>query len=181
MKMANQFARLFTLGLVSLLAPSQMLAAKDLLRAELLKDWLALKETMHKIAAEMPADKYNFRPTTGQQTFGERMVHVAVINVALLNALGGAALPKPTIDSNGTAKAAAIKALDDSFDYGTALLEAQTGPTLLQPAAAPPKFLGTSSRARIIAFLVGHTWDIYGQAVVYLRLNSHVPPASQRM
>jgi hypothetical protein len=32
-----------------------------------------------------------------------------------------------------------------------------------------------------MVFLTGHTWDIYGQLAVYLRLNGHVPPASQRM
>ena len=28
--------------------------------------------------------------------------------------------------------------------------------------------------------LIGHTWDMYGQMAVYLRLNGLVPPASQR-
>ena len=42
------------------------------------------------------------------------------------------------------------------------------------------QFLGPSSRARVIYFLLGHTWDIYGQMAVYLRLNGLVPPASQR-
>jgi hypothetical protein len=41
--------------------------------------------------------------------------------------------------------------------------------------------MGPSSRARIFAFLSGHTWDLYGQMVVYLRLNNLVPPASQKM
>ena len=38
----------------------------------------------------------------------------------------------------------------------------------------------TSSRARVYTFLIGHTWDIYGQLAVYLRLSGGVPPASQR-
>ncbi len=151
------------------------------LQSELLKDWLDLKTTMHKIAAEMPADKYGFRPTEAQQTFGERTVHIASVNVAILGSLAGTAAPKPMIDPKATTKDAAIKALDDSFDYGAALLKQQTDQTLLQAVASPPKFLGPSSRARIITFLAGHTWDIYGQMVVYLRLNGHVPPASQRM
>jgi uncharacterized damage-inducible protein DinB len=101
--------------------------------------------------------------------------------VYFLSLLGGTAVPKPTIDPKATTKDAAIKALDDSFDYGAALLKQQTDQTLLQAVASPPKFLGPSSRTRIITFLVGHTWDIYGQMVVYLRLNGHVPPASQKM
>jgi hypothetical protein len=32
----------------------------------------------------------------------------------------------------------------------------------------------------VVSFVMGHTWDIYGQMVVYLRLNGVTPPASQR-
>jgi uncharacterized damage-inducible protein DinB len=153
------------------------------LQAELLKDWTSLKDSMHKIAAEMPADKYGFKPTPGQETFGQRVVHMASANVYFLGLLGGSA-PKPAIDSKDpktAAKDAAIKALDDSFDYGIALLKQETDETLRQAIASPPKFLGPSSHTRIITFLVGHIWDLYGQMAVYLRLNGLVPPASQSM
>jgi uncharacterized damage-inducible protein DinB len=171
----------FAFGVVAVSGASRAQTPNVPLQAELLNDWSALKTTMHEIAAEMPADKYAFRPTAAQQTFGERTVHIASVNVAVLSALDGGATPKPTIDPKATDKDAAIKALNDSFEYGTALLTQQSDQTLLQAAAAPPKFLGPSSRARLITFVVGHTWDIYGQMVVYLRLNGHVPPASQRM
>jgi uncharacterized damage-inducible protein DinB len=170
----------FAFGLLSLSTSGQAQTEQVSLQAEVLKDWAALKETMHKIAAEMPADKYSFKPTDAQQTFGERTVHVATTNVYFLGLLGGTAA-KPTIDAKATSKDAALKALDDSFDYGTAILKQQTDQTLLQSVASAPKFMGPSSRARIFAFLAGHTWDLYGQMVVYLRLNGHVPPASQRM
>jgi hypothetical protein len=45
---------------------------------------------------------------------------------------------------------------------------------------AGPPWMGPSTRARIYAFLIGHTQDTYGQMVVYLRLNGGVPPASAR-
>jgi uncharacterized damage-inducible protein DinB len=170
----------FILGLLSLSASGQAQTDKVSLQAELLTDWTGLKETMHKIAAEMPADKYSFKPTDGQETFGERTVHVATTNVYFLSLLGGAAT-KPTIDPKATGKDAALKALDDSFDYGAAILKQQTDQTLMQSLASAPKFMGPSSRARIIAFLAGHTWDIYGQMAVYLRLNGRMPPASQKM
>ena len=149
------------------------------IQAELLKDWTDLKATMSKIAAEMPADKYTLKPTPAQQTFGERVVHVAQVNNGLLGSLGGKATA-PAFDPKATAKVAAVKAMDDSFDYGIAILREQNDQTMLQGAAEPPRFLGPSSRARIFTFLIGHTWDIYGQMAVYLRLNGHVPPASQR-
>ena len=171
----------FTFVVIALCGASRALAQTVSLHAELLKDWSALKTTMHRIADEMPADKYGFRPTDAQQTFGERTVHIAIVNVALLSALGETSIPKPAIDPKATTKDAALKALNDSFDHGIALLKQQSDQTLLARAEAPPQFLGPSSRARIIGFLIGHTWDLYGQMVVYLRLNGRVPPASQRM
>jgi uncharacterized damage-inducible protein DinB len=168
------------LGFVSPSASGQAQTETVSLQAELLKDWTGLKDTMHKIAAEMPAEKYGFKPTDAQQTFGERTVHVATANVYFLSLLGGT-VAKPTIDAKATSKDAALKALDDSFDYGAAILKQQTDQTLLQSVTSAPKFMGPSSRARIIAFLTGHTWDLYGQMAVYLRLNGLVPPASQKM
>jgi uncharacterized damage-inducible protein DinB len=151
------------------------------LQGDMLKDWTSLKDTMARIAAEMPADKYGAKPTPAQQTFGERVVHVATVNGRFLASIGGKATA-PTVDAKAAAmnKDAAIKAMNDSFDYAIALLKEQTDQTLLQPAVNPPGFLGPSTRARIFNFLTGHTWDLYGQMVVYLRLNGGVPPASQR-
>ena len=149
------------------------------IQAEMLKDWTDLKDTLVKIANEMPADRYSFRPTPPQETFGRRVVHIAVGANRFLQLLGGKA-PAPTVDANGAAltKAAAMKAMADMFDYGTAILKEQTDQTMLQTVNAP--FLGASSRARVFTFLIGHTWDLYGQLAVYLRLQGHVPPASQR-
>jgi uncharacterized damage-inducible protein DinB len=147
------------------------------IQTEMLKDWSDLGTTMAKIASEMPADKYDFKATPPEQSYGERVLHIAQANVRFLKTVGGTATA-PTIDANATTKVAAMKAMADSFDYGTALLKQQTDQTMLQAVTAP--FIGSSSRARVYTFLIGHTWDIYGQLAVYLRLNGHVPPASQR-
>jgi uncharacterized damage-inducible protein DinB len=178
--MLRAIVGVFAFWFLSLSTSGQAQTEHVSLQAELLKDWTGLKETMHKIAAEMPADKFGFKPTDAQQTFGERTVHVATTNVYFLSLLGGTAT-KPTIDPKAMGKDAALKALDDSFDFGAAILKQQTDQTLLQSVPSAPKFMGPSSRARIFAFLAGHTWDIYGQMAVYLRLNGLVPPASQKM
>jgi uncharacterized damage-inducible protein DinB len=78
-----------------------------------------------------------------------------------------------------TSKADVMKAMAESFDYGTAILKEQTDQTMAGTIPGPP-WMGPSTRARMIAFLIGHTQDTYGQMVVYLRLNGLVPPASQR-
>jgi len=37
-----------------------------------------------------------------------------------------------------------------------------------------------SAGIRVVYYVVGHTWDICGQMVVYLRINGITAPASQR-
>jgi uncharacterized damage-inducible protein DinB len=106
-------------------------------------------------------------------------MHVATVNARFLGMVGSKAAA-PKIDPNTTGKAATIAAMNASFDYGIAVLKELTDQAILQPATMPPGFLGPSSRARMFTFLIGHTWDIYGQMAVYLRLNGVVPPASVR-
>ena len=175
----QRFVRLF-LALVFLACCGAAPAAAQAvsLRDELLKDWLAMKQTMHALAERMPADRYTFKATPPQRDFGQQVVHVANANLLNLAFLRGTAKP-PTIDRNATSKDAAIQAMDASFDYGEALIREQTDATLMQMVETN-RFLGPSSRARVVYFLLGHAWDIYGQMVVYLRLNGGTPPASER-
>src|SRR5262249_23173867 len=112
MTMLRAIASVFVFGLMAAFGFAPVQAQNVSLQAELLKDWSSLKTTMPALAAEMPADKYTFRPTDGQQTFGERVLHVAMVNVGILGALDGGGGAKPTIDSKATAKDAAIKAMD---------------------------------------------------------------------
>ena len=163
-------------GLALLLAPGTALAAT--LKEELLRDWQEMKDTMVKLAEAMPADKYDFKTTPPQRTYAEQVLHIATANVLNLNYLKGKTTP-PVIDRTVRDKVDVVRAMNASFDYGTALISEQTEQSLMETVDAG-RFLGPSSRARVVWFLLGHTWDIYGQMVVYLRLNGGVPPASQR-
>jgi uncharacterized damage-inducible protein DinB len=148
------------------------------LKAELLKDWLDMKASMRALAEAMPPDKYTFKSTSAQRDFGQQVLHVANANVLNLRFLG-ARTAAPTINRQATAKAEVIQAMDASFDYGAAVINEFNDQTLME-IVQTNAFLGPSSRARVLWFLLGHSWDIYGQMVVYLRLNGGVPPASQR-
>lgn len=148
------------------------------LKGDFLKEWASQKSTLVKIAEAMPAEKFSFKATPAQRDFGGHVMHIAQINMMVLKTLGGTAAA-PAINDKATSKADTIKAMSDSFDYGTALLNEQTDQSMAGTIQGPP-WMGPSTRARIIAFLIGHTQDTYGQMVVYLRLNGLVPPASQR-
>ena len=111
----------------------------------------------------------------------EQVLHIAEANVVQMGRL----VPKaaaPSVDMKATAKGAILKALEESFDYGSAALREQTDRTLLQQAETTrfDRFMGPSTRARVVSYIMGHPWDIYSQMVVYVRLNGITPPASQR-
>ena len=148
------------------------------LRAELLKDWTDLKPVMMAIAAAMPEDKFTYKSTPAQRDYGQQIMHVATGNMMYLRFLGGTAAA-PAFNRTATSKAEILQALAASFDFGEALLRAETDQSMLQ-VVQTNQFLGPSSKARVIYFLLGHTWDIYGQMAVYLRLNGIVPPRSDR-
>ena len=175
----KQISVSLAVGLAFIFASMSHPAAQSAtLNRELLKDWTELKDTMMKIADAMPEDKYTYKSTPPQRDYGQQILHVAGGNVLYVRFLGGQATA-PAIDRNAKTKKDILKALADSFDYGTAVIKEQTDQSMLDTVQTN-QFLGTASRARVIYFLLGHTWDIYGQMAVYLRLNGVVPPASQR-
>ena len=146
-----------------------------------LKDWTSQRDTLVKIANAMPEDKFVFRPTPAQRTWGEQILHIAQANVIQMGRLGGRAAA-PDVNMKAISRAEILKALSGSFDFGTAVLQEQTDATMVQQATSTrfDQFMGPSTRVRVVYYDIGHTWDIYGQMVVYLRLNGITPPASQR-
>ena len=161
--------------LASLARPS---AQGVTLAGDLQKDWTAQKTLMMKIAAEMPDDKFGYKSTPAQRSYAEQVTHVAGVNMALMQTLG-AKTTAPTINVKATDKAGALRALEQSFDYGDAALK-EFNDQQLVAAVMGPRFIGQATRARIAYFAIAHSQDIYGQMVVYLRLNGLTPPASQR-
>lgn len=152
-------------------------AAQATVHGDLLKDWTNMKDMMVKIAGAMPDDKFGYKATPAERSYGEQVLHVAQVNVMLAKAIGGKTAA-PEIDMKATSKAASVKALSDSFDYGIAVIKEFDNKTIQDTIQAP--FMGPSTRARVMFFLLAHTQDIYGQMAVYLRLNGVVPPASVR-
>lgn len=143
-------------------------------------DWARSAQTLIAIADAMPDDKWSFKATPAQRTFGEQVVHIVQVDGNLLRLLGGKATP-PTVDAAKAAatKAASMDALRQSFAWGDALLKELNDQQLIE--RVPGAFLGTAvPRLRIVYFTVAHSQDIYGQMAVYLRLNGVTPPASNR-
>ena len=131
---------------------------------------------MMAAAAEMPAEKYGFRPTPEQWTFGKTVAHVVGGNDHVCAMLADVPSPKVTVTDASTKEELAA-ALKDSFDFcGKALdglKDAQMGdPITFFGGAKKPK-------ARALTELVADLSDHYSQMASYLRLNGLLPPSAK--
>lgn len=140
------------------------------------------------LAEAMPADKYNFAPTTGSfdgvRTFGLQMRHIAAVNYEVSAALLGDKNPSEMgKNENGPDsldnKDAIVKYLKESFAYAHKAIHGITAANALGEVKSP--FGGRMTpRVSLATILTWHSFDHYGQAVVYARMNGVVPPASRK-
>ena len=140
------------------------------------------------LAEAMPAAKYGFAPADGEfkgvRTFGQQVSHTAAVIYMVSAAVLGEKNPsEPGEHENGPAslktKDDIVKYLKDAFAYGhkaTASLTSENLTGLVQSAFGDNKV----SRAFMASVPVWHSFDHYGQMVVYARMNGIVPPASRR-
>jgi uncharacterized damage-inducible protein DinB len=141
------------------------------LAADLARDWASQKTRMVDLAEAMPPEKYTFKATEAQRTYGEQLAHLAEAHVAMfkgVDASGGVTAP---VISKDHTKPEVVKSIAAAYDYGTAVLKANGGQLLDRVKDLP--------RARTVWQAMGNAQNHYGQLVVYLRLNGIVPPASR--
>jgi uncharacterized damage-inducible protein DinB len=141
------------------------------LAAVLARDWASQKTRMIDLADAMPPEKYTFKATEAQRTYGEQLAHLAEAHVAMFKNVDAAGkVTAPTISKDHT-KPAVMKSLAEAYDYGTEVLKANGGQIL--------ETVKDNPRARTVWQAMGNAQNHYGQCVVYLRLNGVVPPASR--
>ena len=125
----------------------------------------------------MPADKFGFKPTADQMTFGHLAAHIVSSNYFFCSNAGDVLRPK-TEELKGTEdKAKLVASLKASFEFcHTALAKADD--SKLNDNIT---WLNGQQRARAWAFMaLSSSWaDHYGIAAMYLRLNGLLPPSAQ--
>jgi hypothetical protein len=143
-----------------------------------------LERAFSPLADAMPADKYGFKPTTGEfkavRTFGEQVKHVACANFAFYNEVEHKTPPEHCEDggpSPAKTKSEIMAYLRDSFAYAGRVLKTLTPGNAMGPTDGP--YPGPSTRLALATISIWHASDHYGQLVVYLRMNGIVPPASR--
>ena len=132
---------------------------------------------LHAAAAEMPASRYRFRPTAGQRTFAEIVIHIHDDDRTTCGTIAGQAPPAEAPVVATAPKEALLEALDRSLAFCDAALAGATDATLGDSVS----YYGDRVlRARALVGIVQDWASHYSQLAMYLRLNGLLPPTAQR-
>jgi hypothetical protein len=138
------------------------------------------------LAEAMPADKYDFRPSSGAfenvRTFGEQIRHAAtMIYVTAAIVLEEKSPFGPGTNDNGPdevqGKALIVEYLRNSIAHARKAMASLNERNQLDPLRT---YFGSQPRVAVAAGIAFHSYDHYGQLVVYARMNGVTPPASRR-
>ena len=144
-----------------------------------LRDALAGRQK-NTVAAidEMPADKFAYKPTPDQISFGHLAAHIVESNYFFCSKVGDVPAPKVEELTETAPKDKLVAAVKASFDFcGTALAKAEDS-----KLGDPIQDFAGKPRVRAWAALAtASSWaDHYGAAAMYLRLSGLVPPSAQK-
>jgi hypothetical protein len=146
--------------------------------AEVLRQMLAGREK-NTVAAfeEMPADKFAYKPTPEQMTFGHLAAHIVESNYYFCANVGGVPEPKVEELKGDEAKDKLVSAVKASFEFCHEALAKADDSRLNEDI----KWFDGKPRPRAWAFMgLGSSWaDHYGMAAIYLRLNGLLPPTAR--
>ncbi len=127
---------------------------------------------------EMPANKFDFKPTPAQMTFAHLVIHITESNNYLCAKAGDTAAPKVPELSETDGKDKLLAAMKSSFDFCTTALakveDAKLGDTV-------DLFGGRQGPRAFALIALTNDWaDHYSAAAQYLRLNGLLPPTAKK-
>lgn len=127
----------------------------------------------------MPADKYGYRPTDAQMTFGKLVAHVAQTNTVICSMIGNLPPAADVMKLADTApKDTLVAAARQSFALCSEALAKLTDAQLGEEVSLMGRPSGQSRAAAVIA--ITNDWaDHYSTAAAYLRMNGILPPSAQ--
>ena len=109
-------------------------------------DWAMHKEWLVNAADAMPADKFGYKSTPAQRSYGEQIMHVVQANQQIIGLLAGK-IPAPAINLKAATKAEVMTALRSSMDHWDVVLKDFTDQQLNARVAAGG-VMGPSGRPR---------------------------------
>jgi hypothetical protein len=136
------------------------------------------------LAEAMPANRYGFVPTgehfRDARTFGEQVRHTATMIYMTAALVREEKSPHgPGTHNNGPdgleTKEASVSYLREALAYARRAVADLTAGNASDPV---PTAFGAMPRSAVAAGIAYHSFNHYGQMVVYARLNGVQPPAS---
>ncbi len=129
-------------------------------------------------AEQMPADKYVYRPTPDQWTYGKIVSHVIQANFGVCGMLSGDGPGTGPAVTDTTPKDQLVSILKQSFDTCQKALDGLQDSSL---GGTITYFRGAKKpRARALMELTDDLEDHYSQMASYLRLNGMIPPSAKK-
>ena len=127
-------------------------------------------------AESMPADRYGYKPTAAQWTFGKIISHMAGDNRITCSAIAGVAPEKSPEPSATASKAELVSALKSSLTF------CEQAVSKVNDGMLGDSVTYYGERATRVSPLIGlvEDWsDHYSQLAGYLRLNNVLPPTAK--
>jgi uncharacterized damage-inducible protein DinB len=135
------------------------------------------KNTIAAVEA-MPADKFNYKPSADQMTFGHLVAHMVEANYAVCSGAAAVTAPKVEGVKETDTKDRLVAALKASFDFCADALSKMDDSKLGEMIAGMgPQPL---SRARFALGIASNWADHYAEAAMYLRQNGILPPTAKK-
>ncbi len=130
-------------------------------------------------AETMPADKYGFKPTPAQMSFGDVVHHLIQGNDLLCGTIAGTKAPQRSAIKATDSKDALVARLKETFAFCHDALAKLDDTKLAEPLSLP--FMREPmTRAAVMNLTTGDFADHYSQAAIYLRLNGQLPPTAKK-
>jgi hypothetical protein len=158
-------------------APQASMTVKDPVTASLRMLLPRSRNNILGAIGAMPADKFDFRPTKDQITFGHLVVHITESNNG--GCARAAAIDPPKVEElkDTDSKDKLLAAATASFDFCAGALAKMDDSKLGEEVEM---FGGRKFPRAMAALGLASGWaDHYAAAAQYLRLNEILPPSAQ--
>jgi len=145
-------------------------------RSEVMAEVMVQEDKFTRLAEAIPADKFNWRPSSDVRSFAEVFLHVSAANYNLYKLVG---TPPPAgfdakgFDKSTTDKAKVIAALKDSFAHARKAIAAMSDADLEK---SMDWFGGKNTERGVLLFVVRHAAEHLGQSIAYARFAGITPP-----
>ena len=147
------------------------------LTADVRTDYRRIRDYFIRAAEKMAADDYAFRPTPEVRTFAQQIAHGADDQYNLCAPARGErrSAAYTAIEDSLSKKAELVPALEAAFAYCDAAYDALTDASGTAPSLGRDR-----NTFSMLNWNLWHTWEHYGNIVVYLRMKGLVPPSSEK-